>query len=236
MIASTSAGARPRGKWHPGRTNFDTVPSQLLPNGQRAASAAVCPLSSRRRISSFTASNADTTNRQPAACELLPHVRVFQDVLHLGRHVERQVWIPGVCMARTTRCECRTPFRKSGSAKVMWRAPAATSWSMSASTTFWLDDSNPPVIHDWDGAVPARVHAPAAGLRVSHRRLVFSSAPCARNAKFLAASVSPATRWRDVRGPPGLLDRACHAKATSGSTIRPGHVHTPRRIWASARF
>ena len=65
--------------------------------------------------------------------ELGPQVGVPQHVLDLDRAVEREVGKRS-CIARTTRMACGGALRKSGSPKVMWVAPAATSWSTSAST------------------------------------------------------------------------------------------------------
>ena len=113
-----------------GRTSIPCSRSNTV---ARAASAAVWPLSSRSRIASLVDSNAETTNTQPAsaisgqmpACRRTCSTFTVQSNVTSGKRS---------CIARTMRIECGGALRKSGSPKVMCRAPSSTNCAMSAST------------------------------------------------------------------------------------------------------
>ena len=128
----------------------------------RAASAAVWPLSSRSSMSSLTDSNADTTKTHPDAAISAHRLGVAQDVFHLDRAVEGEHgWRS--CRARTMRSECGGALRKSGSAKVMWRAPAADELIDVVEHGCFVDAADPAVEHDGNRAVPAPVRAALGG-------------------------------------------------------------------------
>ena len=120
---------------HDGRTS---MPASRNTPTALPASAVVCPLSSRASTASSTDSNADTTKRHPASASSgqrsscrRPRYRRTCSTLTVQSKVTSG---NRSCIARTTRRECGGAFRKSGSPKVMWRAPASTSCAMSAST------------------------------------------------------------------------------------------------------
>ena len=96
-------------------------------------SARVCPLARWRSTSSLSDSTAETTKAQPSAASSGKMLAPLQNMLDLDRRVEGHVRELRVQRPRES-SERFGPFRKSGSPKVMWRAPAATCARISAST------------------------------------------------------------------------------------------------------
>ena len=117
---------------HDGRTSMPAARSSAT---ARAGVGGRCgPCRGASSTASSTDSNADTTNRQPAAANSGHRSVVAQHVLDLHRAVERERRGSARASPARRARECGGALRKSGSPKVMCCAPAATSCAMSAST------------------------------------------------------------------------------------------------------
>ena len=82
---------------------------------------------------SLTDSNAETTNAQPASASSGHSSGVAQDVLDLGRAVERQIGM-ALVDGRDHAAGVLRGVEEVGVGERRWRAPAATNWSTSART------------------------------------------------------------------------------------------------------
>ena len=116
------------------------------------------------------------------------------------------------CSARTIASECSGPFRKSGSPKVMWRAPRCDLRADVRQHDLARHDEEAPAVDRRDGAVAAGMQAAAARLDVARRHRALADAADARS---VAAAAALARRARRTAGAPARAPRAL-ARADAG--------------------